>query len=210
MYVPSAFAVDDLGELHDIIEAVAVAHVVSPTANGMVASFVPLVLDRDAGELGVLRGHLARANRHWRDATDGDSLAIFTGPDAYVSPNWYPSKAIDGKQLPTWNYEVIHVTGRLVIHDDVDWLERLVRDLTERHESPRPDPWSVDDAPADYVTAMLRAVVGIEMTIDAIEGKRKLSQNRNAADREGAIAGLSTGNERQRAVAAAMRAARDR
>lgn len=209
MYVPPAFAVDELGELHDMIDAIAVGHVVSPTAAGMVASFVPFVLDRAAGESGVLRGHLARANHHWRDAVAGDSLVIFTGPDAYVTPNWYPSKAVTGKQVPTWNYEVVHVTGQLVIRDDAQWVERLVRDLTERHESARPDPWSVDDAPPDYVAAMLRAVVGIELTIGAIEGKRKLSQNRTPADRDGAIAGLSAGTERERAVADAMRAARD-
>lgn len=209
MYVPSAFAVDDVSALHDMIDAIGVAHVVSPTADGMVASFVPLVLDRAVGELGSLRGHLARANHHWRDASAGDSLAIFTGPDAYVTPSWYPSKAVTGKEVPTWNYEIVHVVGELRFRDDAGWLQRLVSDLTDRHEALRPAPWSVDDAPPEHVAAMLRAVVGIELKITALQGKRKLSQNRTPADRDGVIAGLAAGNARDRAVAEAMRAVRD-
>ena len=140
MYRPPAFDVTDLGTLHDAIEASGPAHLVSLTASGLTASVVPLLLDRDAGELGTLVGHLARANRHWRDARgDVDSLAIFAGPDSYISPSWYATKQETGKVVPTWNYEVLHASGPLVIHDDPVWVEGLVRRLTTVHESGQRD-----------------------------------------------------------------------
>ena len=132
------------------------------------------------------------------------SLAIFAGPDAYVSPNWYATKAETGKVVPTWNYEVVHAAGELVVHDDAAWVGDLVRRLTERHEAGQERPWSVDDAPADFVAAQLRAIVGIELRITRLEGKRKLSQNRSAADVRGVIAALAEGTPTQRAVARRM------
>ena len=208
MYRPKAFDLAGLDELHGFIEASGPAHVVSTTPAGLTASFVPLLLDADHGPYGRLVGHLARANHHWRDLAPGhESLAIFTGPDAYISPSWYATKAETGKVVPTWNYEVVHAAGDLIVHDDADWVGRLVRRLTERHEAGMASPWSVDDAPADFVTAQLRAIVGIELRINRLEGKRKLSQNRNAADAGGAIDGLAKGTPLQQQVAERMRQA---
>ena len=203
MYRPKAFDVTDLGEIHRALDAAGPAHVVSMTADGLTASVVPMLLDR---ETNALVGHLARANRHWRDVRDDvETMAIFAGPDAYISPNWYATKAETGKVVPTWNYEVIHVYGHLVAHDDPVWLEQLVRRLTERHEGRFAAPWSVDDAPADFIAGQLRAIVGIELRITRIEAKSKLSQNRNEADAAGAIAGLAEGSPTERAVAERMR-----
>ena len=209
MYRPAHFDIPDLAELHAFIEARSAAHVVSPTAGGLVASMVPLLLDRNRGPYGTLVGHLARGNDHWRDVRAGvESLAIFAGPDAYISPSWYPTKRETGKVVPTWNYEVVHAAGELVVHDDAVWLDGLVRRLTDVHESDRDEPWSVDDAPAGFIAGQLRAIVGIELEITRLEGKAKLSQNRNAADLDGAIAGLADGTVGEQAVADRMRAVR--
>ncbi|MBA3286772.1 MAG: FMN-binding negative transcriptional regulator [Acidimicrobiia bacterium] len=205
MYRPPAFDVTDIGELQTAIEAAGPAHLVSLTDDGLVGSLVPMLLDRSAGRHGALVGHLARANRHWRAASrDVESMAIFAGPDAYVSPSWYATKYQSGKVVPTWNYEVVHVYGELLVHDDPVWLEALVRRLTDHHESARDDPWSVDDAPGDFVQGQLRAIVGIELEISRIEGNRKLSQNRSDDDRAGVVRGLSNGTSRERQVAARM------
>jgi transcriptional regulator len=205
MYRPKAFAVDDLDVLHDAIERSGPAHLVSVTAAGLIATVVPLLLDRLTGPRGTLVGHVARANPHWREARpDSASMAIFPGLDAYISPSWYPTKRDTGKVVPTWNYEVIHASGELVVHDDPTWVEALVRRLTERHEAGLADRWSVDDAPTDFIGSQLRAIVGIELRITALEGKQKLSQNRPVADVEGAITGLSNGSARDRAVADRM------
>src|SRR6478609_2828862 len=178
MYRPKAFDVTDPDEINRAIDAAGPAHVISLTENGLVSSVVPLLRDGDS-----LVGHLARANRHWRDVRDDvETMAIFAGLDAYISPNWYATKAETGKVVPTWNYEVIHVYGHFVAHDDPVWLEQLVRRLTERHESRFAVPWSVDDAPPDFVAGQPRAIVGIELRITRIEAKSKLSQNRNEAD----------------------------
>jgi transcriptional regulator len=210
VYRPAAFDVPDIAQLHDAIDLGGLAHLVSLTAHGLTGSVVPLLIDRDRGPNGTLVGHLARANRHWRDVVTGtESMAIFAGPDAYVSPSWYATKQETGKVVPTWNYEVIHAHGPLVVHDDPLWLEHLVRRLTAHHEAGRPEPWSVDDAPADFISGQLRAIVGIEVPITRLEGKRKLSQNRSASDVAGAINGLTTGTATEREVALRMsRAAR--
>jgi transcriptional regulator len=205
MYRPTAFDVVDISTLHDAIDVGGPAHLVSLTAEGLTGSVVPLLIDRDRGPNGTLVGHLARANRHWRDAVaNTESMAIFAGPDAYISPSWYATKRETGKVVPTWNYEVIHAYGTLVVHDDPVWLEQLVRRLTEHHEAGRPGPWSVDDAPADFIGAQLRAIVGIELPITRLEGKRKLSQNRSAADIAGVINGLSKGTATQQAIGSRM------
>ena len=205
MYRPKAFDATDLAELHDLMTSIRLAHLVSSTSGGLVGSIVPLLVDRDRGHHGTLVGHLARANRHWRDLTPGaESMAIFAGPDAYVSPSWYATKQETGKVVPTWNYVAVHAYGELVVHDDAAWVEALVRRLTDAQEAEREDPWSVDDTPADFVRAQLRAIVGIELPISRIEGKRKLSQNRPAADVAGVVAGLAAGNAAERAVAGLM------
>jgi transcriptional regulator len=156
-------------------------------------------------------GHVARNNRQWKVPPIADALVIVRGPEAYISPAWYATKREHGRVVPTWNYVTAHLHGRLVVHDDRDWVERNVRDLVARHEGRRPDPWSVDDAPREYVEGQLRAIVGLEIRITRIEAKLKLSQNRSAADVDGAIEGLQVvGDARSLATAAAMQAAEDR
>jgi transcriptional regulator len=134
---------------------------------------------------------VARKNEHWKRETIGEALVIARGPDAYISPGWYASKAEHGKVVPTWNYITAHVYGELVIHDDTAWLEDIVRRLTERHEAASPQPWSVDDAPRPFVDGQLRAIVGVELRISRIEAKAKLGQNRSPADIDGVIQGLT-------------------
>ena len=156
---------------------------------------------RPAGQHGALHGHLARNNDQWRLAAAGESLAIVRGPDAYITPGWYASKAEHGRVVPTWNYVTAHVYGRLVVHDDPVWTEDLVRRLTTKHEAYRDHPWSPDDAPRPFIEGQLRAIVGIELEITRIEAKAKLSQNRPAADVEGVIAGLRERGDKESADA---------
>lgn len=204
MYRPNAFAEDDLDAVLAMIDQTSLAHLVVHTSDGFESSPLPILADVRDGTV-HLRGHLARPNPLWRSAPC-DALVIVALSDAYISPSWYPSKAVNGKVVPTWNYEVVHAHGKLIAHDDVEWLERLVRDLTERHERANAEPWGVDDAPADYVTAMLRGIVGVEVAVERIEGKRKLSQNRSEEDQRGAVAGLeAAGAPRSVAIAEAMR-----
>jgi transcriptional regulator len=149
---------------------------------------------------------VARANRQWRESLpEVEALAIFTGANAYVSPNWYPSKAEHGKVVPTWNYETVHIRGHLVVHDETEWKRSLVTRLTEHHESRFDLPWAIADAPADYIDTMLKAIVGIEVQITSIQAKRKLSQNRPEADISGSIAGLTEAGGESALVADAMR-----
>jgi transcriptional regulator len=205
MYRPKAFDITDLGEIHDLIDSIGVANVVTVTHGAPTASFVPLLLDRERGELGTLLGHLARPNEQWTtiDAGSG-ALAIFSGADAYVSPSYYPSKAQSGKVVPTWNYVAVHAHGPFVVRDDEAWLAALTRRLTERHEASRDVPWSVDDAPAEYIGSLLRAIVGFEIPIGHLEGKAKLSQNKSRTDIDGVVAGLAVGSADERAVAQLM------
>jgi transcriptional regulator len=209
MYRQPAFALDDPDVLGALVDGIGAAHLVTPTSAGLRSSLVPLLYDRgpaDAG-LGRLRGHVARANDQWRLADGAEALAIFTGPEGYVSPGWYPSKAADPRVVPTWDYVVVHVTGRLVVHDDPDWVLAVVRALTERHEASRPVPWSVDDAPADHVDRLARAIVGVEVEVTSIAGSAKLSQNR-PADIVGVAAGLAAaGDPRSTRLAEAVAAA---
>jgi transcriptional regulator len=169
---------------------------------------LPFVFDPDAGEHGALLGHVARNNPQWREPAAGESLVIVRATDAYVSPSWYASKAEHGRVVPTWNYVTAHVYGRLVVHDDPEWVEALVRRLTDQREAALPHPWSVDDAPAAFVAGQLRAIVGLELQITRIEAKAKLSQNRPAADVDGVVAGLAARGDLQ--TSAAVAAQRDR
>ena len=189
MYIPAHFAPDDamVGELLDRHGA---ADLVTLTAEGLVATMLPFIYVPGTGDLGALHGHLARNNPQWKLPAQGDSLVIVRGPDAYISPAWYASKAEHGRVVPTWNYMTAHVYGRLVVHDDAVWTEDLVRRLTAKHESSRARPWSVDDAPPEFIAGQLRAIVGVELLITRIEAKAKLSQNRPPADVEGVIEGL--------------------
>jgi transcriptional regulator len=163
---------------------------VSTGPAGPTADHVPLAFDAGAGAHGALLGHVARANPLWAAAAGSPVLAVFHGPQAYVSPSWYPGKATTHKVVPTWNYAVVHAHGMLEVVEDAPWLRALVGRLTDHHEAPRPTPWSVDDAPDDYVQQMLRAIVGIRIPIERLIGKWKVSQNRSAADRQGVADGL--------------------
>src|SRR3712207_705574 len=154
------------------------------------APLIPFVHDPDAGGHGSLLGHLARNNPQWQHSTSDRALVILRGPDAYVSPSWYASKAEHGRVVPTWDYVTLHVHGRLVVHDDPDFVAEVVHRLTARHEAGRTAPWSVEDAPPAFVAGQLRAVVGVEVKVTRIEAKAKLSQNRPAADVDGVVDGL--------------------
>jgi transcriptional regulator len=207
VYRPAAFVEDDRDALVAMIMRASLAHLVAHGTDGFESSPVPVLADVDGGRV-RLRGHLARPNPLWRMAPC-DVLAVVPLSDAYVSPSWYPAKAEHGKVVPTWNYEVVHAHGRLVAHDDVAWLDAFVRELTERHEAGRPEPWAVSDAPADFVGTMLRGIVGVEIEVTRLEGKRKLSQNRPETDQLGVIAGLERDPSHGAATtASAMRAAR--
>jgi transcriptional regulator len=202
VYVPHFNKMDD-SDVAAFLDGVGAAELVTADAEGYpVATLMPFVRDGDR-----LLLHMARANPHWR-SIDGavPALAIVAGPQAYVSPSWYATKAEHGRVVPTWNYSSVHLTGTVVVHDDVDWLRDLVTRLTDLHEAGRAERWAVTDAPETYVDKQLRAIVGIELRVERIEAKAKLSQNRNDEDRAGVIAGLeSAGTDRDVQVARAMR-----
>lgn len=191
MYVPAHFAADQ-GAITELLSNSGAANLVTSTEHGLLATLLPFVYDPDAGDHGALLGHVARNNDQWLLPASGESLVIIQRSDAYISPSWYPSKAEHGRVVPTWNYTTAHVYGRLVIHDDPAWVENLVRRLTTLHEASSADPWTVDDAPARFIAGQLRAIVGVELLITRVEAKRKLSQNRPAADIDGVITGLRT------------------
>ncbi|WP_350016951.1 FMN-binding negative transcriptional regulator [Rhodanobacter sp. IGA1.0] len=184
MYTPKHFHETRIELLHGLIRAYPFAAVVTRGSGGLAANHLPFELVD-----GVLHGHVARGNELAQQ--DGaEVLLIFQGPDGYISPNWYPSKHETGREVPTWNYAVVHVHGRLNVIDDAAWLRRLLETLTDHHEAVQPQPWKVGDAPEDHVEKSLRAIVGLEIGIDRIEGKFKLSQNHPARNRAGVIAGL--------------------
>jgi transcriptional regulator len=187
MYVPDHFREDRPNVLQDAIRRIGFATLVT---QDLEANHLPMLLQD-----GVLRGHVARTNPVWK-AGAGEALAIFLGPHAYVSPSWYPSKAETGKAVPTWNYITVHARGAINWIQDGDWLRAHVTALSATHEAGRENPWAIGDAPASYVDGLLRAIVGFELTIKSLEGKWKLSQNRDAADRAGVRDGLlSDGRE---------------
>jgi transcriptional regulator len=187
MYVPRFNAMDDPDEIRDLVRAIGSAELVTVGLDGFPsATLLPVIWD---GERLVF--HMARANPHWTTIQAGTpALAIVTGPQAYISPSWYRSKAEHGRVVPTWNYSAVHFTGRVKTHHDSGWLLDAVTQLTDLHERHRERPWSVADAPETYIEKQLRAIVGIEMAIDKVEGKAKLSQNRSEEDRSGVIEGL--------------------
>jgi transcriptional regulator len=197
MYLPKHFRADEQ-ETAELLGGIIAADLITATNHGLFATFLPLIHDAavgDAatGEFGSLLGHVARKNDHWRLEPRGESLVIVHGPDGYISPGWYESKREHGRVVPTWNYLTAHIHGELLIHDDPEWLEALVRRLTTRHEASRPQPWSADDAPRDYIEGQLRAIVGVELRITRVEAKAKLGQNRSSADIDGVIDGLRAG-----------------
>jgi transcriptional regulator len=196
MYTPSYFNDADLGSLHAQIEGARLAILVTASDSGMQASHLPLLFRPDEGPHGTLYGHFAKANPQWKDVQRGaEVMVIFPGADAYVSPSFYPAKAEHGKVVPTWNYLAIHAYGHAEVFTDAQRLLALVSGLTDKHESGRASPWSVDDAPTDYIEKMLGAIVGFALPIDRLEGKRKLNQNRSAEDIAGVREGLAASSD---------------
>ena len=206
MYTPKAFAVDDLATLQADMLNSNLATLVTMTKGGLVATHLPVLLNPDQGDNGTILGHVSRANLQWRDSGPTiDALITFTGPDSYVTPSWYPAKRETGRVVPTWNYAAIHVYGPITFFDDPERLRDIVTRLTNKFEAPNPTPWQVTDAPPEYIDSQLKAIVGFEMPIYRIEGKRKFNQNRSADDRLGVIQGLrALGGDQKREVADLM------
>ena len=203
MYTPDAFAVTDGAEIERLLIENPFACLVSHDADGVFATHLPLLYD---AERQVLTGHVARPNPHAGRGGGERGLAIFNGPNAYISPAWYPAKAEHGRVVPTWNYEAVHVHGTIAWHEDADWLGAHLSALVDRFETPMAEPWALSDAPADYVDKLKRGIVGLELSIERIEAKRKLSQHRSEAEQLSVIAALSaSADARDRAVAEAMR-----
>lgn len=206
MYVPSHFAVDDADALIERLARRFAGILVTVDGDGQpVATHLPLLWNAEAR---TITGHIARANPHWRLGA-GPGLIVLAGAEAYVSPGYYPSKLEHGKTVPTWNYEAVHLSGTVEWFEDAARLESAVRDLSQVHENGRAEPWTIEDAPRAYIDALLRGIVGVEMRVEKIEAKRKLSQNKSASDFEGVITGLdATQDASSHDVAALMRATR--
>jgi transcriptional regulator len=191
MYVPAAHRMTDPDAIATLVESHPLGAWVCPTPDGLVANHVPFFLDRSVGRWGRLIGHVARANPVWRDlARCGPSLVVFQGPQAYISPGWYPGKQADGKVVPTWNYAVAHAHGVARAIDDPQWLRQMLERLTAKQEQAQPSPWRVDDAPAIYIDKLLKAIVGIEITVERFEARLKASQDEAWPDRLGTVDGL--------------------
>src|SRR3954467_12359415 len=210
MYLPAQFHETRTPVLHDLIRAHPFAVLVTLDATGLVANHLPMEIDATSGPLGTLRGHVARANPVWKaHRPDAEAMAVFQGPQCYITPAYYATKAATGKVVPTWNYAAVHAHGPLRVIEDAAWLRRFVEQLTGRHEAARPAgeaPWQVNDAPEAYIEATLKEIVGIELPIARLEGKWKVSQNRPAEDRAGVVAGLSASEDpMQRAMAELVR-----
>jgi transcriptional regulator len=209
MYTPAAFVEERPEEIAAFLAAHPMAQLVTMTGDGLVATPMPMLYEPAPDELGSLVGHVARANRQWANAVaDVEALAIFTGANAYISPNWYPSKVEHGKTVPTWVYETVHIRGHFIARDDTEWKRSLVTRLTNRHESQFAQPWAVTDAPPDYIETMLKAIVGVELQIKSVQAKRKLNQNRPEPDIAGSIAGLTEVGGESAQVAEVMREVR--
>jgi transcriptional regulator len=203
MYTPPAFVEDDPDQLRRMIAEARLATLVTATEEGLMATPLPMQLDATEGPDGTLYGHIAKANRQWRLAPLAEALVMFAGADAYVSPSWYASKREHGKVVPTWNYAAVHAYGPVEFFEDEGRLHTIVTRLTERHEAGRDEPWAVADAPASFIRAQLKGIVGLRIPVSRLEGKLKMSQNRPVADRAGVVAGLGESpNEGDRRVAA--------
>jgi transcriptional regulator len=191
MYIPPAFKDDDIASIRATIRDTRLANLVTATAEGPLATPLPLLLEPNEGEHGVLYGHIAKANPQWSVPVIGEALAIFGGPEAYVTPSWYATKQETGKVVPTWNYVAVHAYGPVEFFHEAERLLAVVTQLTRKHEGVRAEPWAVADAPADFIAMQLRSIVGLRIPVTRFEGKRKLSQNRPEADRVGVARGLA-------------------
>lgn len=191
MYLPAHFEESRIDVLHALMRARPLATLVTVGDAGLDANHLPVETLSEPKPHGLIRGHLARANPMWRTyRAESAALAIFQGPQAYISPSFYPSKRETGEVVPTWDYAVVHARGTLKFVEDAGWLRSLVRRLTDAHEAARPLPWKVDDAPAPYIDKMLSMIVGFELSIESVTGKWKISQNHPAANRRGVVAAL--------------------
>ncbi len=191
MYTPPLFREDDPDVIRAMIRDARLCNLVTATAEGLMSTPLPLYLEPNEGEHGTLYGHLAKANPQWTTAPIGDALAIFMGPDAYITPSWYASKKEHGRVLPTWNYLAVVAYGPVEFFEDADRLLQVVSHQTDLNEQKRSDPWAVSDAPDQFVQAQLKGIVGLRMPIRRIEGKRKMNQNRPLQDRRGVVEGLA-------------------
>ena len=207
MYEPPLHREDDLAKQHALVRARPLGLLISHGPQGLLANAIPFLLDSAASRLGTLRAHMARANPQWRDLRDNpEALAVFQGPDHYVSPSWYATKRETHKVVPTWNYVMVQARGAARVFEDDAWLSSQIEALTRAQEAARAEPWAVSDAPADFIAMQRKAIVGIEIEIADIRGKWKTSQNRSAEDRAGVVAGLEAlGDEEALAMAAIVR-----
>jgi transcriptional regulator len=202
MYTPPAFRIDDLADIHGSIRDARSATLVTATSEGLVGTLLPMILEAGEGEFGTLYAHVARANSQWKLPPSGEAMAIFNGPEAYITPSWYATKQETHKVVPTWNYVAIHAYGPVEFFDDADRLLNVVTRLTDLHEHARGDPWAVSDAPADFIKSQLKGIIGVRLQITRLDAKRKMSQNRGTADRSGVVEGLGKSNRpSDRAVA---------
>jgi transcriptional regulator len=192
MYIPRHNLEKRVSVMHALMVAQPLGTLVTLGASGLLASHIPLVLEDDGSPFGVLRGHISRANPQWRDFVPTvDALAMFAGQQHYISPNWYPGTKEHGREVPTWNYVVVHASGPLKVIEDQQWLLTNVQKLTNLHEAGSPLPWKVSDAPEDFIQSQLKGIVGLELPIQRLEGKWKVSQNRTERERKGVIDGLA-------------------
>ena len=191
MYTPKVNAEEEVHALRQFVHDNPLCALVTQTDHGMIASHIPMVLHEDGSGFGTLRGHVARANPQWRDYTASEqALGIFTGPQHYISASWYPGKKTHGREVPTWNYVAVHVYGFLRTVEDTDWLLEHLRHLTDKNEVIAEIPWRVDDAPPEFIRKLTGAIVGIELQVSRVEGKWKVSQNRNEHDAAAVMDGL--------------------
>ena len=205
MYQPAHHREDRLDVQHALIRAFPLGTLVTTGPSGLVANHVPFLIDPEASRLGTLRAHVARANPVWKETDpDQEVLVVFQGAERYVTPSWYATKRETGKVVPTWNYAVVHAYGRMTVTEDEAWLKTQIADLTRFNEAARAEPWAVTDAPAPFVDAMVRGIVGLSIEIARIEGKWKVSQNRPEADREGVVSGLRAEADARSAEMAAL------
>ncbi len=206
MYLPAAFHETRIEVMHGLMRSHPLAMLITGGERGLDASPLPFLIHAGEGEFGTLRAHMARANPHWQALQDApECLVVFQGEQGYVTPSWYPTKQATHKVVPTWNYATVHAWGRPRVIEEALWLRQLLEDLTRAQEGRRAQPWNVGEAPADFIEAQMRAIIGIEISIGRIEGKWKMSQNRPAADQAGVVAGLRAGDDVHRnAVMAEM------
>ena len=209
MYTPKHFEEPRIEVLHELIQRQSLATLITLGHGGLIANHIPLFLDALKAPLGVLRGHVSKSNPVWKDFDPAvEALAVFSGPEAYITPSWYATKRETGQAVPTWNYAVAHAYGPLRVVEDPSWLRAHVEELTRHKESGRAEPWKVDDAPAEYIARLLAGIVGLEIVVSRIEGKWKVSQNQPEANLRGVIAGLDESDDPHAIAMAAMVRAR--